>query len=373
MEVLGLEALGGNYFKAIWSTCGVVQKIALLVIPIGIMAQVGVSILSHLTGRENQWNLSKVLGSIVIFFFVVSFQPIIKSIDGTIDSIEGFLRSSGQMTVDKSFEKALDLRYNDQKTYNDAKKSIERGDSTGLQKLSDLKDKEEGFGVKQFVSKLPEMAGFFTISIPHLLLNMVSDGVTGLIRVILFYMQIFLLSAVIIIGPLAAMMTTIPIIGDNILKHWFKTFLNFKCWGITCAVLDILMDSYLEVGLISNSPFGGITDAATSHFGAATVANICFIILFIMVPKITSWYIGGFSDSGASAMIGAATTIATVASGGAALGGAVATGGMKGGASMIGAMMGGGGGGAVQQAQMMKVFTDLSKSINTMNQQKNNP
>ena len=91
-----------------------------------------------------------------------------------------------------------------------------------------------------------------------------------------------------------------------------------------------------------------------------------------MVPKITSWYTGGFSDSGASAMIGAATTIMTVGSGGAAIGGAVATGGLAGGASMAGSMMGMGGGGAVQNAQMVKVFQDLNKSISSLNQ-KNNP
>jgi hypothetical protein len=368
-----LDGLGPNFYNAIWATCKYTQSLALVLVPIGIMAQVGVSILNHLIGKESQWNLSNVLGGIVVFFFIVSFQPVIKLIDGSVDLMEGYVRKKGQIPLEKTFENAADIKFNDQEAFREIKRKAEAGDTAAVTQMRNLLSKEEGFGVKKERSK-PEGGGsmFNMLSLPNFVLSAVTDGITALIRVILYYMQLLLLSALIIVGPLAATISTIPIIGDNVLKQWFRVFLNFKFWGLTCAVLDILMDQYLKAGIMANY-FFPMAGAVTSNFGVATIANICFIILFIMVPKITSWYTGGFSDSGASAMVGAASTIMAVGSGGATLAAAGATGGMRGAANMAGSMMGMGGGSSVQNAQMIKVFSDLNKSIGQMNKQNNNP
>jgi hypothetical protein len=373
--VIGLGGLGDKFEAGIWAACSFTQSIALLVIPIGIMARVGVSILNYFTGQTSTLSLHKVFQSIVIFFFVVSYKPIMSTFSDTVDVIETYIRDKGSVGLDQVFTNAVDVRYLNQEELNNVKERIRAGDTTAvsfMRKLQQNESTQSNFwkSITSVGSAIADgakaISDLFTIDILQSVINAVSRGITAVLRLLLFIFQIFLVSALLVVGPLAAMIHSIPIIGDGVLKHWFRVFLTYKFWGITMAVVDIMIDQYLKSVTTQKSIIDTLETYAYGN-GISVIVNIAFIILFIMTPKITSWYMNGHSDSGITAMMAAGSTVLNVASGAGKVGAAVASGGVSAGAGVLGNITGGG---AVQNAQMISTFKNLTNAINSMNSQK---
>jgi hypothetical protein len=80
-------------------------------------------------------------------------------------------------------------------------------------------------------------------------------------------------------GPIAVLLSMFPWF-EKTLDHWLKAYLSAGCWALTMGVLDRILNTYLDRMLESHDGQGLI------------VMNIGIALMYLMVPYLTSKYIG---------------------------------------------------------------------------------
>jgi uncharacterized membrane protein len=93
-------------------------------------------------------------------------------------------------------------------------------------------------------------------------------------RSILELVRDFVLSFLIIVGPLAILIDIVPIFR-GVFKHWFKQYIAVLMWIVSIDILDSFVLAVDEL-----------------NDGFTIFHNIVFILMYIMVPYLTSLYIG---------------------------------------------------------------------------------
>lgn len=308
------ESFNTAFTDMVFSSVGITQRIGLLGVILFILVEIGLTILRFFNGTGESFpNFQKPLSYIVLFFFLLSYVPVMRTFDSLINVIEGYIRQQGdtdysQLSSDlillKNIQNAPVLK----KAADDAGALEEAW--TGMQN-----------SWEQMKASFQSTIEFFTFSVPALLFASIADGITGIIRYLVELLSVLLTGVLIIVGPLAAMFQTAPYIGEGILKNWFSTWLSIKCWTITMSISDMMMHKFL---ILFTNQDRGISEFFMEDLGGTAlwlqVINLSFILLFIMTPMITNYYVKGGGGAFMSKMIGAATTVVHAATGVATMG-----------------------------------------------------
>ncbi|MDF7815258.1 hypothetical protein, partial [Hymenobacter sp. YC55] len=154
-----------------------------------------------------------------------------------------------------------------------------------------------------------------------ILLGLATDFMTGMIQAIMEFIQSFLLAFLYVSGPIAIAFSFIPGFG-GVAKSWLQSLIGIHMWSIAFQVIAGLFVFYQAHEAAQSTSSGAnmlmnMTGIAQTKFA---VACIVFIIMYIMVPYMSSLIVG---SSAADSFVSSALRIgAAVASGGAAAGGA---------------------------------------------------
>ena len=178
-----------------------------------------------------------------------------------------------------------------------------------------------------------------SFSLTNILLQLITGEVVLLIRQIMQFIQQFILGFLFVCGPISICLSAIPAFGQLAMK-WLQNFLAVQFWGLSFALLDLLYTFYTA----SNSTFGGVSGTSITASETDTkqlIVSVAFIMLYLMVPYLTSLIIGSSAAQGfVGSVVGMAASAAAAGAGVAA----GAAGGGHGVSGAIGRAMGGGGG-----------------------------
>ena len=156
------------------------------------------------------------------------------------------------------------------------------------------------------------------LNVVSLITRFITNATIELIRLVFLFVRQFVLGFIIMAGPFALSLGIIPAF-NQLFKHWLQNYFSVLLWGVTFSMLDMLY-SYWSQG--QNLGSGGSVGAAvTEAIGVQQlVYTVSFLVLYCMVPYLTSLVIGGSATQGffgafAGVVAGAATAAAGVATG----------------------------------------------------------
>jgi len=188
-----------------------------------------------------------------------------------------------------------------------------------------------GGGFFDFMPTMEEAKNLFTY-----LLLLIEQGTLSSIRVAMELFQMVLLSILFATGPFAIALSVIP--GFHpVLGHWFKKWIQINFWSVTFCVLDSIVMAF-NLGSANDFESAGYAFGTTQI--NALLMNVILIICYLMVPYITSLYLGALGDAGVgfmAKMVGTGAAAASFATGGVS--------GLHGAVSGVPNLPGGGGGG----------------------------
>lgn len=119
------------------------------------------------------------------------------------------------------------------------------------------------------------------------IMNLIQEGLSMLIRLLIAKMQLMLVSFMYIAGLFATMLATIPGFGGAF-SYWLKNLITVLFWSLTLAILDNFMVFFFK----SYQP-----DAVNAMIDLI-VLNLAIIIMYISIPLLTTMYIGHSSAGG---------------------------------------------------------------------------
>ncbi|GAA4389322.1 hypothetical protein GCM10023186_36550 [Hymenobacter koreensis] len=202
-------------------------------------------------------------------------------------------------------------------------------------------------GASSLMTSISQTLSSFTLS--GILTRLFTATAVLIIRHIMQFIQQFILGFLYVCGPIAMTLSVIPAFGQLAMK-WLQNFLAVQLWGLTFVLLDTIYGFYAETEQAPNGLFSGLTNGPQQSVDDEKfmVMSVAFVLLYVMVPYLTSMFIGsstvqGFVGSMVGSAVGAATAVAGVASPGggglsSAVGRALGNGGSRGGggASSVG-------------------------------------
>lgn len=159
-----------------------------------------------------------------------------------------------------------------------------------LNKLSEtgyLKEHTKEFSFPNVKVPFDDMTSFFTW-----LILAVENGLSMVVRLFIERIRGMLLAFIMVCGPVAFTIATIPGFGGTI-GHWFRIFFSTSLWGLTLSILDAIM-----VGFIQNFtiPTGSTLSEASAVLDLLVV-NGAIILMYLSVPLLTSFYIGSAASA----------------------------------------------------------------------------
>ncbi|MBT9394394.1 hypothetical protein KLP40_14580 [Hymenobacter sp. NST-14] len=205
------------------------------------------------------------------------------------------------------------------------------GDASLTDLLTDAK--------QQFSQMVDALTNF---SIESLLYRFVTQSTVLLVRNIMLYIRMFALGFLFCAGPISIVLSAIPPFG-SLWRHWLQNYITIQLWSVTFALLDVLFNAFSDAKTIGTGGFNNVLSGQNN--AEYLIACIVFIIMYFMVPSMTSWVIGSSAVQGfVGAVAGAAT--AAVSTGASVASPMQAGGGMADAAGrMLQRVAGGGGGG----------------------------
>ncbi|RPD43946.1 hypothetical protein DNI29_22810 [Hymenobacter sediminis] len=267
-----------------------------------------------------------------IFFLLFFYQTLVDTL-GT-----GLAAFTALFSTDKSAAEAIrDL------TTPASVAAAARNDSMGIGDIV--------AGASSLMTSISQTLSSFTLS--GILTRLFTATAVLIIRHIMQFIQQFILGFLYVCGPIAMTLSVIPAFGQLALK-WLQNFLAVQLWGLTFVLLDTIYGFYAETAQAPNGLFSGLTGGPQQSVDDEKfmVMSVAFVLLYVMVPYLTSMFIGssavqGFVGSMVGSAVGAATAVAGVASPGggglsSAVGRALGNGGSRGGGGGPSAGSGGG-------------------------------
>lgn len=166
--------------------------------------------------------------------------------------------------------------------------------------------------------KLKDLASSF--SPQKLILGLATDFMTSVIQAIMEFIQSFLLAFLYVAGPIALTFSLLPGFG-GLAKSWLQSFIGINMWSVAFQVIGGLFVHYQAYEAAMST--GSAADVIASVTGASQtrfmVACLVFIIMYLLVPMMSSMIVG---SSAADGVLGAGIRAGAALAAGAATGGA---------------------------------------------------
>jgi hypothetical protein len=351
-----------QYETLLDAVLGISDTYAAVIIPwVGIMIafRLGFNYIGFLTDGSRELDFKTPILHLGIIFFLMNYSPIMRNIDGTVNSIilqvnmYNFVPDSQKDSdtaasvplfgavaggLEGGFKKAMATLTSGMSKQKAAQIAEAQAKSQTAETLGGFL----GAQIEEFVASIPDFTtmidatgAFFTggiISSMFAFIRPILWVLRQLIELASFIIPMVLLP----LGVLAALFTAVPGIADKSLKKWFTSWLGIKMWMVTVTVQDFILYGFVESWVnLPAEDFG-------ADFGGmiwGTAACLFFIGLYMAIPLLTSYYI---YYEGASLLSKGLAGISTIASALVSL----KTGGMGGGlaAGTLGKLGGSGGG-----------------------------
>jgi|JI10StandDraft_1071094.scaffolds.fasta_scaffold00320_20 hypothetical protein len=282
-----IESFGDAYQAKIDAITDSTIQLARIVIPLLMFFHLFNAIVKFSAGNSNSVNAwNRIFQVFIMFLLLTGYKEIMWGIDGLMNAA------------------AISLESKEANVYQ------------SIVSMMKTQDDVEGFWASTFGA---------LFSIKQIILSTLMDGVSTVVRLVVELLSLLISTILIIVGPLAIMFECMPYFGEGNLKHWFNSFLSIKCWLITLAVLDRVLTATLDYMNEGISNLDNLT--FLTPMGAVVVI---FVLLYLMVPVITRYYIQGQGGALATAMVAAGSTaisgLTTIATGGASMAGKLAAG-----------------------------------------------
>lgn len=216
-------------------------------------------------------------------------------------------------------------------------------------------------------SQISTISSFFDKLTNFSLLNLLTEFFTtttvALIRQILVLVRQYIVAFLYVSGPIAICLSALPPFAQ-LGKQWLQNFMAVQFWSLTYSLLDTIYANYAATRPATGNVLfpTGLTPTDYGNDLTYLVNSIAFVILYLMVPWLTSFLIGSSTVQSFAGMMGGA-----VASAAGAVSGVVFPGAFGGGASgALGRSLGfgpsGGGGGGGKSAGTSAAPTAASAS-----------
>ncbi|MFB9865588.1 hypothetical protein [Rufibacter immobilis] len=153
------------------------------------------------------------------------------------------------------------------------------------------------------------------------LMNLITQFFTTttvlLVRQIVLFIRQFVLGFLYVIGPIAICLSVIPAFS-GLAGKWMQNFIAVQFWALTMNLLDLIYSNFADQNTAVGGVFGGLVTPGQSFNDVQfLLMSVAFIILYCMVPTLTSYFIGstavqGFMSAAVGVAAGAASTAAGV-------------------------------------------------------------
>ena len=121
------------------------------------------------------------------------------------------------------------------------------------------------------------------------------------LRAIILEFRSYLLVFSTLVGPLAIAAHILPGSPQNALSSWLNLHLSTLCWGVTIALIDMLLAAV------------GTHSATFAELGRDLVSAGAFVLMYLFVGPLTSIYVGNMAGNAFfAAAAGASTRLAAV-------------------------------------------------------------
>lgn len=221
-------------------------------IPIFMMMNLAVQYFKGLTQENLSIDYSPVLRGVVILIILFSYEELMEVVSSSIGSFSTL--------IDRP-ENVMDE----------------------LKKLAETKPKAEK--ETDFLDAMGSMISQVSIdfSITGMLFSSIKEGLLLITRYLIDLIRQVLLGFLYVVGPISLMLSTIPGFSGLAMK-WFQSYLSVQFWSVTLAILDALAN------VIAKSY--ELAPAALTSDVALIAVNIVIVIMYFMVPYLTSFMMG---------------------------------------------------------------------------------
>ncbi|MDU0372089.1 hypothetical protein ACFPAF_16930 [Hymenobacter endophyticus] len=241
------------------------------------------------------------LGALFKLFFIaialVSYRELAPMIGGMVGAVTDLIR---EPLKGKSAYDTLMLMQNAMTgtPTGPTAEEVLNGDASLTDLLTDAK--------QQFSQIVDALTNF---SIESLLYRFVTQSTVLLVRNIMLYIRMFALGFLFCAGPISIVLSAIPPFG-SLWRHWLQNYITIQLWSVTFALLDVLFNAFSDAKTIGTGGFNNVLSGQNN--AEYLIACIVFIIMYFMVPSMTSWVIGSSAVQGfVGAVAGAASAVAS--------------------------------------------------------------
>lgn len=153
-----------------------------------------------------------------------------------------------------------------------------------------------------------------SFSIMNLITQFFTTTTVMIVRQIVLFIRQFVLGFLYVIGPIAICLSVIPAFS-GLAGKWLQNFIAVQFWALTMNLLDMIYSNFADLN--TTSALGGLASLGQSYNDTQfLLTSVAFIILYCMVPTLTSYFIGSTAVQGfMSAAMGMAAGAATAAVG----------------------------------------------------------
>ncbi|MFB9865668.1 hypothetical protein [Rufibacter immobilis] len=150
------------------------------------------------------------------------------------------------------------------------------------------------------------------------LMNLITEFFTTttvlFIRQIVLFIRQFVLGFLYVVGPLAICLSVVPAFS-GLAGKWLQNFIAVQFWALTMNLLDLIYTNFADQNTTVGGVLGGmVLPGQTYNDAQFLVMSVAFIILYCMVPTLTSYFIGSTAvQSFMGAVVGMAAGAAATA------------------------------------------------------------
>jgi hypothetical protein len=150
------------------------------------------------------------------------------------------------------------------------------------------------------------------------LMNLITEFFTTttvlFIRQIVLFIRQFVLGFLYVVGPLAICLSVVPAFA-GLAGKWLQNFIAVQFWALTMNLLDLIYTNFADQNTTVGGVLGGmVLPGQTYNDAQFLVMSVAFIILYCMVPTLTSYFIGSTAvQSFMGAVVGMAAGAAATA------------------------------------------------------------
>lgn len=144
------------------------------------------------------------------------------------------------------------------------------------------------------------------------LLGLATSFMTSIIQAIMEFIQSFLLGFLYVAGPIAIAFSFIPGFG-GVAKSWLQSLIGIHMWSVAFQVISGLFAYYSANQSLITANAGMLSTTTSIASTQYAVACIVFIVMYVMVPYMSSLIVG---SSAADGFVGSAVRVASAAASG---------------------------------------------------------